>query len=211
MPESSEESEALLKRLQAVATEGLEVAPRIHRKQGEPGMGWRVKTDEEIWAWIFSKLSVELPCLCWKWLSIKSGVYPRVKYGSRKVLCSRLVYELFYGSIPDRFEVMHECDDTTCLFPWHLKAGTYDENMKEMKARHRQTNVVRGENHHSHKLTERQVIEMRSLKACGVPTRDLVRIFEISRSNVKKTCRGLKWSHLPLAHGVNPAAHGIHL
>ena len=59
--------------------------------------------------------------------------------------------------------VMHSCDNRRCVNPAHLSAGTQSENIQDAydKGRMNTTSKSRGEDRHSAKLTERDVIAIR--------------------------------------------------
>lgn len=48
-------------------------------------------------------------------------------------------------------------------------------------------------------LTEREVLEMRSLRrAYGMSLRDLAEWFGVSPATVRDICRGRRWRHVPM-------------
>lgn len=72
------------------------------------------------------------------WLATKglNGLgYPRVinpRTGLR-TRASRLVLEILSGEpVASDMNVLHSCDTPPCLNPFHLRAGTQAENMKDM-------------------------------------------------------------------------------
>jgi predicted XRE-type DNA-binding protein len=70
--------------------------------------------------------------------SIKSKPRPYFTVQGRKHMATRLVYELVNGVeiTPDQF-ILHQCDNSMCCNPKHMRLGTHDENMKEMVERDR--------------------------------------------------------------------------
>jgi hypothetical protein len=84
---------------------------------------------------------------CWVWTAAKTR--SRVKNSSVKPYgvfryegvpqsAHRASYKLFNGAIPPGMNVMHTCDEPTCVNPEHLKLGYQLENMadKIRKDRH---------------------------------------------------------------------------
>ena len=61
---------------------------------------------------------------------------PRWKVKGRPEPLSRIVYRLYYGSIPGPV-VMHLCDVPLCIAPSHLRVGTQIENMRDYEERSR--------------------------------------------------------------------------
>lgn len=93
------------------------------------------------------------PDACWPWLqaagatsydmktgakSMKSKPRPYFTVQGRKHMATRLVYELVNGVTlsPDQF-ILHQCDESLCCNPKHMRVGSHSENMKEMVERDR--------------------------------------------------------------------------
>ena len=70
---------------------------------------------------------------CWEWLggiSNKSGHGRIYDPSTRKLFYPhRIVYEGFYGQIPDGLCVLHACGNGSCVNPAHLYAGTKKDNV----------------------------------------------------------------------------------
>lgn len=93
---------------------------------------------------------------CFEWTRAKtSDGYPRaVIDGNNNAKVHRVVYELYYGKIPDGLVVMHKCDNPVCINPDHLSAGTPTENIRDRDLKQR---------HGASKLTHTQVKAIRWL------------------------------------------------
>ena len=96
---------------------------------------------------------------CWNWTGYKmKNGYGQVNYNSKKIYIHRAMCEHYNGISPDdKPFVLHSCDNTTCCNPNHLRWGSPQDNMDDMKERNRSIN---GEKHGGSKLTEEQVIEI---------------------------------------------------
>lgn len=75
---------------------------------------------------------------CWEWFKSKfSNGYGSMRLDGRRAMPHRVIYELTYGSIPNKLCVLHSCDNRTCCNPDHLWLGTQADNMHDMKKKGR--------------------------------------------------------------------------
>lgn len=75
---------------------------------------------------------VKKTATCWEWQGtlsyMKGGPYPVIHIKSRIFLAHRVAYEIFNGEVPVGLVVDHQCNNTKCVNPAHLKAMTQPEN-----------------------------------------------------------------------------------
>lgn len=77
---------------------------------------------------------------CWQWLGqIGWGGYGRVRSNGKSTGAHRWSYAYHVGPIPEGLDILHTCDNPSCVNPDHLVPGTHGENMKQMYARNRRT------------------------------------------------------------------------
>ena len=75
---------------------------------------------------------------CWLWKRGRmGGGYGILKLGGAVRYAHRVAFELFFGRIPKRAFVCHECDTPACVRPGHLYAGNNSTNMRDAWARGR--------------------------------------------------------------------------
>lgn len=133
---------------------------------------------------------------CWLWVGSRRLGYGRFYDGRLKALVSahRMSWEIHFGNRPPNdIKVLHRCDNPSCVNPAHLFLGTQQDNIDDMCAKGRQV-APKGSSHHKAKLSEKDVIQIRALRATkGIPTRLLARKFSISVSSIKHILHGDTW------------------
>jgi len=109
----------------------------------------------------------------------------------------RLSWILFYGEIPDGMWVLHRCDNRKCVNPNHLYLGTHNDNMDDKVKRHRcRAKSQPGEINGRSKLTDSDVLLIRSFASCGMSHGKIAAISKINKAQVGKIIRGQSWKHL---------------
>lgn len=135
---------------------------------------------------------------CWKWLgSKKKAGYGEFGFRNKKILAHRFSYEYHNNcQIKNGIFILHSCDNPECTNPKHLREGTAKENNKDMMLRNRQNNV-KGEECHLSKLTEQQVIEIRSRYANEeTSNRKLAKDYNVSAFAVSSIINRKTWKYI---------------
>lgn len=101
----------------------------------------------------------DLDCLAWILGRDQDG-YGLVKLNGKSLRVHRVVWEEFYGPIPDGKIILHTCDYPPCAKIEHLILGTYSDNTRDMWTKGR-GKPRPGSLHHNAKLSETSVIEIR--------------------------------------------------
>jgi len=133
---------------------------------------------------------------CWIWNGPKNAQgYGMIwdKRASHKA--HRISYKLYREEIPIGFYVMHICDIPSCVNPFHLFIGTHADNMHDMYVKGRRNHSlcgVKGENHYRAKLTEKEIIEIRTN---ALTSKEIQRLFNIKQNHVSKIRLGIIWKH----------------
>lgn len=141
---------------------------------------------------------------CWIWTSARArqgyGQFflARRPEGHIKEMAHRFALALKLGR-PLKLDALHSCHNPSCVRPSHLREGTHQENLDEMKAAGR---CVRGEGRWSAKLTEAKVIDMRERAARGASIQMLANENGVSHSTAMRAIRGKNWSHLPFPRAL---------
>lgn len=120
--------------------------------------------------------------------------YGSIKIAGKAISAHRASYQLVYGSIPVGLYVCHRCDNPLCINPFHLFAATHKENMADMRHKGRS---LTGEKHPKVKLSESQVVELRTRYRQGNITQvRLAEEYGIGETQVWRIVHNIKWKHL---------------
>jgi len=132
---------------------------------------------------------------CWNWLgSIGSHGYGQMWNGFGPELVHRIFYKKNKGPIPEGHHVLHKCDNTRCINPDHLYAGTAKNNADDREFRER-GNHAKGERNALAKLTEEDICLIRKL-AESESQRALGRRFKVAHTTIGAVIRGKAWVHV---------------
>lgn len=146
---------------------------------------------------------------CWMWqgrprdgYGIFSVSAPLEHFQKRQIKAHRFSWSLVHGPFPEWCEVIcHSCDVRNCVSPTHLFAGTRRTNDADMRAKGREFKDFarhltlearyRGSRHHSSKLNDADVIEMRRQRAeDGISYMELGRRFGVRDCSARSVCLG---------------------
>ena len=97
---------------------------------------------------------------CWEWTACKnSDGYGSIYCEGRMLKAHRVSWEINVDEIPDGMDVLHHCDNPSCVNPTHLFVGTKRDNMLDAYAKGRKTQI--GERNGFSILTRKQVIQIK--------------------------------------------------
>lgn len=132
---------------------------------------------------------------CWIWTGVVCSGYGHVSLNYHIYLVHRIAYYFRNKVDPYPYFVLHTCDNPVCVNPSHLYLGTQLDNMKDMIKKGRKQATKGVDNYHA-KLTESQVLEIRSLWATGTKYNVLAPQFNVSESLISMIVNHKIWRHI---------------
>lgn len=116
----------------------------------------------------------------------------RVNGRTRKM--SRLVWEHYYGPIPQGMCVCHECDNRKCINIEHLFLGTNRDNILDRTHKGR-TFHARGELSGMAKLKAKQVVAIKAFRY-KISQRELAKMYGVTQRTIADIHIGKTWRHI---------------
>ena len=88
-------------------------------------------------------------------------------------------------------DVLHRCDNPSCVNPEHLYQGTQSDNNRDRFVRGR---TCRGGDHPKSKLSVDDVKNIRSNKTLGI--REMGRMYNVSHTLIRRVISRESWNHV---------------
>lgn len=105
---------------------------------------------------------------CWLWTGpVGTHGYGSVGYKGKVWRAHRLAYTLKKGPIPKGVFILHSCANKRCCNPDHLRAGTHQENMVDLRKHGGRKDMLAGPDNGRAKLTQYQANKVREMYATG--------------------------------------------
>lgn len=90
---------------------------------------------------------------CWIWTAYKNRHgYGQFAVDRKPVAAHRWIYEYYFGPLMDSY-CLHRCNNTSCVNPLHLEAGTQSDNMMHCASSGRHMNSRKSHCNKGHLLT----------------------------------------------------------
>lgn len=131
---------------------------------------------------------------CWNWTGFRHRGYGDFRNGAKMVRAHRYSYELNVSLIPEGMNILHSCDNPSCVNPDHLTPGTQLENVTDMMNKGRKI-PAHGSRNAWAKLSEDGVrIIRRNLG--NLTDREFAEIFNVKASIINKVKHYKSWTHV---------------
>lgn len=135
---------------------------------------------------------------CWEWMGSRWGycgnipkAYGVISVEGKNYSAHRWIYSYVNNKQLDKDTyICHRCDNTLCVNPNHLFEGNVQDNIDDRNIKNRQ---AKGEKHGGAKLTEQDVIEIRSNK---IDSKVMAEKYNVHRDTIYKIRSGDSWKHL---------------
>ena len=122
---------------------------------------------------------------CWLWTGAKDkDGYGVFRVGTGTCRANRVAYFLWNGPLDSHKKVRHDCDTPACVNPRHLKIGTHQQNMDDMRQRERAVTPNRKIPVEDHETIRRQVIHLH------VPMARVARKYGVTEAAISRIVKG---------------------
>ncbi len=141
---------------------------------------------------------VEKTPTCWLWRgAIKDNIdghggYGAFWYNHKRGRAHVFAYENLVGPTNGKW-VLHHCDIRHCVNPDHLFLGDHQANVADSVQKGRQ---AKGERNGQHKLTEKDVLKIRSLHSSGYTQKALADCFGVAWATIWGIVHRKRWKHI---------------
>ncbi len=139
---------------------------------------------------------------CWEWIAGKDTFgYGRIylctipKENGRKNIAEgahRVMWSSHNNQMLGDWEVLHTCDNPSCMNPSHLFIGTNYDNILDRVAKGRS---VVGESVNTAELTEQSVIQIRAMGKY-LSHSEIAKKYNVWRSTISRVINRKNWKHV---------------
>lgn len=124
------------------------------------------------------------------------GGHRRVYYEGRIQKAHRVVWQMWYGPIPEGMCVLHRCDNPPCVNPIHLFLGTVADNNADCQAKGRRYSFGKGVASPRARLNAEQVRAIREAYP-AFSGRQLASRFGVSLSVIQRVVARQSYKDVP--------------
>lgn len=132
---------------------------------------------------------------------VRTKGYTMVWNGKKLQPLHRRIWEEKKGEIPRGLDVLHRCDNPSCVNTDHLYLGTHQENMHDRDSKGR---TARGERHYMSILKEKDIEVIFRMHSEGIKRKQIADRIGTCPSNITKILCGKSWKHHCFIPGLSP-------
>lgn len=119
---------------------------------------------------------------CWEWNGAKTSAgYGQIRHKNKALYVHIIMYKKYHGEDSKGREVLHKCDNPSCVNPDHLCAGSHLDNMHDAMKKGRINATP---------LSDRDVMSIRERHRNGERQCVLAREYGTHESYVSRLVRG---------------------
>jgi hypothetical protein len=138
-------------------------------------------------------------CIDWPHKKDKDGYGWCTKDGEKRA--HRVAFSLENGrKLKADEKVLHRCDRPCCINPKHLWVGTQRDNMLDMRAKGRESQVMppstAGDLHGKALISSADVLRIRALWAQNVSQTQIAAMLGVARTTIGDVVRRVTWNHI---------------
>ena len=172
------------------------VRPLADHETQSPPLAW-TKRPENFWRHV-DRSPGEGECWPWTGYLTNKGygrLLRRVDGKPKRFFAHVVAFGLSHGYVPVGRFILHRCNNPPCCNPAHLYPGTIKENHDDMDRAGRRVDNS-GERNGQHRLTERDVVEIKRLISMRVSRRSIASRFGVSQNTIDLIAWGRRWRHV---------------
>lgn len=131
-------------------------------------------------------------CIIWTGARNRDG-YGSYRFEGSAQLDHRASWKIFFGSISNKMNILHRCDNPPCVNPKHLFLGSQKDNVRDMYLKGRGNNV-RSSKVRTSKLSNRDIKSIRkSYSAKEYTQQELANHYKVSQTMIGYIVRNIWW------------------
>jgi len=129
---------------------------------------------------------------CWEWIGyISPRGYGQFRFNKKPYQAHRFSFEYFVGDLKEGLVICHNCNNTKCVNPEHLRQDTQKSNMIDR---------TYAEKQHTQKLSAENAKEIKIALLTpylGI-NKDLSIKYGVNKSTISQIKNNLIWSHIKI-------------
>lgn len=141
------------------------------------------KFEKRFWSKVDKQDSHE----CWNWKGSKNSKNYGTFWDNANVLAHRISWELHSKQkVPTGMQILHMCNNPSCVNPMHLYCGTHTDNVKDA------VNAKRYNNSRGRLLSD-CIINIRKFTTAGFSQRDVAKMVGVGKTTVSRIIKTNKY------------------